>query len=226
MQRRSVQRCGKEAQELLVALRDQVDRQPFMLPLLCCKDFPNSCFEKDCKLKRKTSGTRKDYRLEIGQVFAAQLFTEVFSIDILTPLEDSDTQYRLEIAIAEGSKSASIIMYEYEDSPADGQSVATTVDDYRAVTSDLETVASEEPFQSLQFEPQQLSTGDSIAVNLASTEDVTLEPEDQKVTYSHSSYSTPPCKRALCLKFRQFFCLYVNKILLTAMSKRRSCYRN
>ncbi|PRD22399.1 UNVERIFIED_CONTAM: hypothetical protein NCL1_49186 [Trichonephila clavipes] len=94
-------------------------------------------------------------------------------------------------AIAEGSKSAAILMYEYEDSPADGQSVATTADEYRAVTSDLETMASEDRFsRSSLSRSQQLSTEDSIAVNLASTEDVTLEPEDQKVTYSHSSYST------------------------------------
>lgn len=90
-------------------------------------------------------------------------------------------------AIAEGSKSSAVLLYEYEDSPADGQSVATTADDYRAVTSDLETVGSEDRFsRSSLSHSQQLS----VAVNLASTEDITLEPEDQKVTYSHSSYST------------------------------------
>lgn len=95
-------------------------------------------------------------------------------------------------AIADGAKS-SILAYEYEDSPVDGQSLATTADEYRAVASDIETMASEDRYSRSSLSrshSQQLSAGDSIAVNLASTEDVTLEPEDQKVTYSHSSYST------------------------------------
>ncbi|KFM67788.1 hypothetical protein X975_26213, partial [Stegodyphus mimosarum] len=106
-----------------------------------------------------------------------------------------ETDLCLEIlkATADGAKSSAILMYEYEDSPIDAQSVATTADEYRAVTSDLETMASDDRFSRSSLSrshSQQLSAGDSIAVNLASTEDVTLEPDDQKVTYSHSSYST------------------------------------
>ncbi|XP_054716194.1 uncharacterized protein LOC129225725 [Uloborus diversus] len=106
-----------------------------------------------------------------------------------------ETDLCLEIlkAIADGAKSSAVMMYEYEDSPMDGQSLATTADDYRAAASDMETMASEDRYSRSSLScshSQQLSAGDSIAVNLASTEDVTLEPEDQKVTYSHSSYST------------------------------------
>ncbi|XP_055949382.1 uncharacterized protein LOC129983778 [Argiope bruennichi] len=330
----------KEAQELLAALRDQVDRrkkelqtglsvnvrskvkltasdlQPTLhvATVVLQRFFPIHVLKR-LQIKEEDFWDKKGLSYRDWPGFAAQLFTEVFSIDILTPLEDSDTRYRLEAhgvnlsrysemlqsvalqpnvdfssvihipkgkihvhspyldlntfnpvnntvstvkkketknsllnykqqlypwkkklkhthpekiliplplphpvqiaiiifnrenedpipietdlcqdilkAIADGSKSSAILMYEYEDSPADGQSVATTADEYRAVTSDLETMASEDRFShSSLSRSQQLSTGDSIAVNLASTEDVTLEPEDQKVTYSHSSYST------------------------------------
>ncbi|XP_042900994.1 uncharacterized protein [Parasteatoda tepidariorum] len=326
----------KEAQELLVALRDQVDRrkkelqtglgvnvrskvklaaadlQPTLhvATVILQRFFPVHVLKR-MQIKEEDFWDKKGLSFRDWPGFAAQLLTEIFSVDILTPLEDRDTCYRLEAhgvnlsrytemlqsvalqpnvdfsnvihipkgkihvhspyldlstfnpmyntsntvhkkderkkqlypwkkkpqstfiqkliiplplphpvqisviifnrenedpipietdmcsdilkAIADGAKSSNILMYEDEDSPADGQSVATTADDFRAVTSDLETMASEDRFSRSSLSrshSQQLSVADSIAINLASTEDVTLEPGDQKVTYSHSSYST------------------------------------
>ncbi|KAG8185351.1 hypothetical protein JTE90_005478 [Oedothorax gibbosus] len=320
----------KEGQELLTALREQIERrkkelqtglgvnvrskvklmasdlQPTLhvATIVLQRFFPIHILKR-LQIKEEIFWDKKGLSFRDWPGFAAQLLTEVFSIDILTPLEENDTRYRLEAqgvnlsrytemlqsvasqpnvdfsnvihipkgkihvhspyldlntfnpvnntvstahkkelnkhqlypwrrkpkksppekiliplplphpvqisviifnrenedpipietemcldimkAIAEGSKSSAVLLYDYEDSPADGQSVATTADDYRAVTSDLDTVGSEDRFsRSSLSHSQQLS----VAVNLASTEDITLETDDQKVTYSHSSYST------------------------------------
>ncbi|XP_076309082.1 uncharacterized protein LOC143224723 isoform X2 [Tachypleus tridentatus] len=97
-------------------------------------------------------------------------------------------------AIEEGTRGSALGNHQVSEStPPDERSLAIG-DDYRPTTPSPESVTADSEDHlsrdSRASYSQSQRTSGSIIVNLASSEDITLEPDGQRVTYSHSSYST------------------------------------
>lgn len=101
------------------------------------------------------------------------------------PLE-SDICFEILKAIGDSYRNTSVTGY-IRGTPLDGHSL-TSDDCPETGTAGSEDCFSHTSLSRSQSQSQQMSG--SIIVNLASTEDITLEPDGQRVTYSHSSYST------------------------------------